>query len=76
MDLNPDDWRLGVTRGSGRGQVQYLLDEAPHGLVLDLSVGHQEPVVQQLGVTRSLVWIFVDALRNELIELSGEFLWR
>ena len=75
MDLNPDDWRLGVTRGSGRSQVQYLLDEAPHGLVLDLCVGDQEPMVQQLGVTRSLVWIFVDALRDELIELSGEFLW-
>ena len=62
-------------RGARR-QVQDLLDEAPHGLVLHLSVGDKEPVVQELGVACSLIGIFVDALRDEFIEFRGEFLWR
>ena len=66
MDLNPVYRQLFVTRG--RRQVQYLLDEAPHGLVVHLSVGDEELVVQELGVAGSLVGIFVDTLRDEVIK--------
>ena len=59
-----------------RSQVEDLLDEAPHGGVVHLGVGHQELVVQQLGVARSLVGILVDTLRDEVIELLREFLLR
>ena len=64
-----------MIRGARR-QVQYLLDEAPHGLVLHLCVGDQEVVVQELSIAGSLIWIFVDALWDEIIELWGEFLRR
>lgn len=74
MDLNPGDWRLGVTRGSGRGQVQYLLDEAPHGLVVHLGMGGEELVVQQLCVAGSLVRILVDTLRDEVVKFCRESL--
>ena len=62
-----------VVHLSGRVQGEDLLDEEAHLSVLQLAVGHQELVVQQLGVARSLIHIFVQTFRDKVAEFVGKF---
>lgn len=62
-----------VVHLSGRVQGEDLLDEEAHLSVLQLAVGHQELVVQQLCVVRSLVHIFVQTLRDKVAKIVSEF---
>ena len=70
---NLDGLVVDVVHLSGRGQVEDFLDEEAHLGVVHLAVGHQELVVQQLGVAQSLIHIFVQAFLDKVAELVGKF---
>ena len=53
--------------------MEELLDEQPHLGVFQIAMLHQELVVQQLGVARSLVHVFVQTLRDKVAKIISEF---